>query len=224
MKILFVVALVVNVSMLLAQDCNNYYYMQRNKTVEMSMYDKGGDETGKMVYSIGDVTNSNSFTVANVQSQILDKRGRTIAKGTGVMKCNGGVMMINMKMNMPIPESDQSIQTNAKSDEFFIEYPANMAKGDVLKEGNMNLEANNNGMPQSISIHTFDRKVEDKEKITTPAGTWDCYKISYKTKMTIRIMGVGVPKNLDGTEWYAPGFGVVKTVSKYGSTVITSIK
>ena len=224
MKILFVVALVVNVSMLLAQDCNNYYYMQRNKTVEMSMYDKGGDETGKMVYSIGDVTNSNSFTVANVQSQILDKRGRTIAKGTGVMKCNGGVMMINMKMNMPIPESDQSIQTNAKSDEFFIEYPANMAKGDVLKEGNMNLEANNNGMPQSISIHTFDRKVEDKEKITTPAGTWDCYKISYKSKITIKTMGVGIPVNLEGTEWFAPGFGVVKTESKHGGTAVTSIK
>ncbi len=29
---------------------------------------------------------------------------------------------------------------------------------------------------------------------------------------------------LDDTEWFAPGFGVVKTQSKYGETAITSIK
>ena len=42
--------------------------------------------------------------------------------------------------------------------------------------------------------------------------------------MSIRIMGVGVPVNMEGTEWYAPGFGVVKSVSKHGSTEITSVK
>ena len=70
----------------------------------------------------------------------------------------------------------------------------------------------------------YDRKVEDKEKVSTPAGSWDCYKISYKSKMSIKMMGVGIPVSMDGTEWYAPGFGVVKSVSKHGTTEITSIK
>jgi hypothetical protein len=37
-------------------------------------------------------------------------------------------------------------------------------------------------------------------------------------------MGVGIPVNIEGTEWFAPGFGIVKTESKHGSTAITSIK
>lgn len=224
MKQIFVLALVVNVSILFGQDCSNYYFLQKNKTVELSMYDKGGDVTGRMVYSIGDVTNSNNYVTANVQSEMFDKKGRTIVKSTSTMKCNGGVMMINMKMMMPIPQSEESIQTSAKSDEFFIEYPANMSKGDLLKDGNLSMDINNNGMQQSISMLTFDRKVMDQEKVTTPAGTWDCYRISYKTKTTIKMMGVGIPVNLDGTEWYAPGFGVVKSSSKHGTMLITSIK
>jgi hypothetical protein len=42
--------------------------------------------------------------------------------------------------------------------------------------------------------------------------------------MKIKTMGIGVPLNMDATEWFAPGFGVVKTQSKYGETAITAIK
>jgi hypothetical protein len=38
------------------------------------------------------------------------------------------------------------------------------------------------------------------------------------------MMGVGIPVNMDGVEWYAPGFGVVKTQSKHGATEISAIK
>lgn len=224
MKQLLTLLLVLNVLILDAQDCSNYYYLQNNKTVEMSLFDKKGDLAGRLVYSIADVKNSNSTTTATVQSQMLDKKGRTIATGNSVMKCNGGVMMINMKMSIPIPQAEQFSQSTAKTDDFFIEYPVNMSTGDALKEGTLNMDMNNNGMQQSVSMTIFDRKVEDKEKVTTPAGTWDCYKISYKSKMSIKMMGVGIPMNTEGVEWYAPGFGVVKTNTKQGSTELTSIK
>jgi hypothetical protein len=224
MKTILALTLLLHGANLHSQDCKTYYYLQNNKTVEMSLYDKKGDMSGRLVYSITDVINSNNLTTATMQSQIFDKKGRTIAKGNGVMKCNGGVMMINMKMMIPTPQAEQFSKANAKTDDFFIEYPVNMNKGDQLKDGTMNMEMDNNGLQQSITMTVYDRKVEDKEKVTTPAGAWDCYKISYKSKMTVKIMGVGVPMNLDGTEWYAPGFGVVKTNSKHGSTEITSIK
>lgn len=88
----------------------------------------------------------------------------------------------------------------------------------------MDMELDNNGLKQSIHMEVTNRKVEARESVTTTAGTWDCYKISYKSKITIKTMGIGMPINIDGTEWYAPGFGVVKTESKNGGTAITSIK
>jgi hypothetical protein len=155
---------------------------------------------------------------------MFDKNGKTVATGNSVMKCNGGVMMINMKMSIPQPQAEQFSQANVKAEDFYIEYPLNMVKGDQLKDGNLTMNMDNNGLQQSLTMTVNNRRVEDKEKITTPAGTWDCYKISYKSKLSIRMMGVGIPVNMDGVEWYAPGFGVVKTQSKHGATEISAIK
>ena len=74
-----------------------------------------------------------------------------------------------------------------------------------------------------MSVEITNRKVEGKESITTAAGTWDCFKISYHSKVLVKII-VGIPMNSNVTEWYAPGFGVVKTESNGGWTAITSIK
>ncbi len=100
-----------------------------------------------------------------------------------------------------------------------------MKVGDQLKDATMHMDMNGaNGMKQSVDMEMKERKVEAKEKITTPAGSWDCFKISYKSKMRIKTMGIGMPMNIEGTEWFAPGFGVVKTQSKQGGTEIVSIK
>jgi len=45
----------------------------------------------------------------------------------------------------------------------------------------------------------------------------------YHHKMVFKI-GIGIPINMDVTEWYAPGFGTVKTQSNSGDTQIVSIK
>ena len=37
-------------------------------------------------------------------------------------------------------------------------------------------------------------------------------------------MGIGIPVSTDVTEWFAPGFGIVKTESKGGGTAITAIR
>jgi hypothetical protein len=37
------------------------------------------------------------------------------------------------------------------------------------------------------------------------------------------MMGMSIPVNIEGTEWFCPGFGIVKTETKYGTTLVTSI-
>ena len=65
--------------------------------------------------------------------------------------------------------------------------------------------------------------MEGKESITTPAGTWNTYKITYHNKVTMKI-GIGIPMNMDVTEWYAPGFGVVKTEASGNKMEITAVR
>lgn len=39
-----------------AQQCN-YYFLQNNKTVEMTIYNRKGDPNGKQIYTVSEVKN-----------------------------------------------------------------------------------------------------------------------------------------------------------------------
>lgn len=208
----------------IAQDCGNYYFLQNNKTIEMTVYNKKGDPDGKQVYMVNEVKNAGGSTTSNFQSEMFNKKGKSISKGMGKVECKDGVMFVDMKVRLTEQQQEQFANAEAKMDNMYIEYPSGMKPGDALKDANMNLEIDNKGMKQTLSLNVINRKVEAKESVTTTAGTWECFKISSKNKIVIKTMGVGIPVNFEATEWYAPGFGIVKTESKYGATAITSIK
>lgn len=190
----------------------------------MTIYNRKGDANGKQIYTVTDVKNGGGSTTGSLQSEMFNKKGKSIAKGAGKVECKDGVMLVDMKMKLPEAQQEQFGNADVKGENMYIEYPADMKPGDQLKDANMNLDVTNNGMKQSVDMVINNRKVEAKEQVTTTAGTWDCYKISFKSRINIKTMGVGIPVNLEGTEWFAPGFGIVKTESKYGATAITSIK
>ena len=207
-----------------AQDCKNYYYLQNGKTIEMTFYNKKGTANGRNVYSVSNVSGGSSSLTGTVNSEMFDKKGRSIAKSNLEIVCKGGIMMVDMKMFIPAAQQEQYAKADVKADKIYIEYPSSMKVGDALKDATFSMTVNNAGMVSDVNMVISNRKVEGKESVTTSAGTWDCYKISFKNSTKIKMMGIGVPANFDGTEWFAPGFGIVKTESKHGTTAITSIK
>ena len=225
MKLLLLLGAVICSAQICAQDCNGYYFLQNNKTIEMAILNKKGEQSAKQVYTVSNVSNSGSTATADLISEMFNDKGKSMAKSKAKIKCDGGMMMVDMKMSMPQqPGMPNAGETDVKADDIYMEYPKDMNVGDNLKNASMHMDMDNNGMKQSVDMDVFDRKVEGKEKITTPAGSWDCYKISYKSKIRVKTMGIGMPMNIEGIEYFAPGFGVVKTQSKHGGTEIVSIK
>ena len=186
------------------------------------MYDKKGNPSGKLVYTVSDYKNIAGNASATLTTETFDKKGKSGVKSAGVVKCTKGVIMMDMKMSMP-PGQPLGI-TNAKTESVFIEYPGAMKVGDDLKDAHMQIETETKGMQQSVTLDIINRKVTGKEKVETPAGTWDCFIITNNTSVKIKTMGIGIPMNIELTEWFAPGFGMVKTRSKYGETLITAIR
>lgn len=208
-----------------AQDCSNYYYLQNNKTVEMTITNNKGKESGKMTYVVTDSKKNGSSITATINSEFVDAKGKSITKATNNVKCENGIMQMDMKTFIPPVQMEQMKSGSATATDVYLEYPANMNVGDQLKDGQFNMDYESaGGLKSSIEISITERKVEGKEMITTPAGTWECYKISAKNKIVSKIAGVGIPIKMDVIEWFAPGFGIVKTESKTGKTEITSIK
>lgn len=224
MKVLFSLLLIFFSASVIAQDCSNYYYLQNNKTIEMTISNSKGNETGKLIYTISNGEKSSNSITATLNSEFV-VNGKTITKASNDVKCESGVMKMSMKIFIPPVQLEQMKTSTTKANDVYLEYPPNMNVGDQLKDGQFHMDyESTNGLKSSIDISITDRKVEDKETLTTSAGTWECYKISAKNKIVSKIADTGIPITMDVIEWYAPGFGIVKTESKTGKTEITSIK
>jgi hypothetical protein len=208
-----------------SQDCSNYYFLQNNKTIEMTISNNKGKESGKMTYVVSDSKKIGSSITATINSEFVDAKGKTITKATNNVKCENGVMQMDMKTFIPPAQLEQMKAGEATTTDVYLEYPANMNVGDQLKDGRFNMDyESTGGLRSSIEISITERKVEGKETIITAAGNWECYRISAKNKIVSKMSGVGIPITMDVMEWFAAGFGIVKTESKTGKTEITSIK
>ena len=205
-----------------AQDCSNYFFLQNNKTIEMTITNSKGNITGKMIYTISGVNNSPGSVAATVNSEFTDSKGRSLTRAVNTMKCENGILMMDMKVFFPA--SQQEVNA-ASAGNVYLEYPATLKEGDKLKDGLFSMDiTSSSGISSTIEISITERKVETKEPVTTAAGTWDCFKISSNNKIVTKVSEKEIPISTQMNEWYAPGFGVVKTESKTGKTEITSIK
>ncbi len=224
-----------------AQDCNQFLLLQKDKTVEMTIYDKNGQQNGKKVYAIKDVSNSGGTVTGTINAELFDKNSNSKARTTSTIQCSGGEFRMDMKMMLPQQQSEKygDAEVNAKSS--FISYPSNMKVGDTPPDGTFTMDLSHNsgpggpgappggppgppGFKQSLTMTISDRKVIAQESVTTTAGTWNCFKITSHCKIGVKTGPFSIPMNFDVTEWYAVGFGIIKSESKYGGTAITSIK
>jgi hypothetical protein len=206
-----------------SQTCN-YYFLQDGKTAEITNYNRKGEDIGKSVYKISSVSKSGGSTSSMVQTEMFDKKGKSFAKASNSVKCTDGALMMDMKMFMA-PEQSGQIKAEAKASDVYLAYPTNMKTGDALPDGKFNMEIKqDNGMTSKVDVNITERKVAAEESVTTPAGTWQCFKITYRSAVKIGMMGIGIPIRADVTEWFAPGFGTVKTEAKGATTVLTKFQ
>ena len=72
----------------LSQTCKDYYFLQNNKVVEMTMTNKKGKETGKLTYNISDVKNAGGLFGIPLSGRAggESKRFFALDRATGIMK------------------------------------------------------------------------------------------------------------------------------------------
>ncbi|MER3499560.1 MAG: hypothetical protein C4308_13500 [Chitinophagaceae bacterium] len=213
-----------------AQDCKGYYYLT-NGEVQLTIFDKKGKESGKLTYTISNSTKTGSVFTADFGSVFVNEKGKVLSEGKGKIKCTGSVLMVDARMSIPQEQLTAFKDMDVKTTESFIEYPAKIKEGDKLKDVNFTMEVYNKGnLFSTVNFNEVNRQVIGKETITTPAGNWECFKISYESTSKSQMGPIGITMNLKITEWFAPGFGVVKseTYNKknklMASSIISSVK
>ena len=203
--------------------CNTFYHFNMGKKWEMESYSDNGKKTGRIVQEIVQFDQSGSGYEATIHQEIYDKKDKMTMDHEFEVTCKDGVMYFDMNKFIP-----QSAMQGLGDMEFKLEgdnlqLPSNLSVGQVLPDASMRMSAQG-AMPFNMSFTMFDRRVEAKESITTPAGTFECYKMTYKTKMKT-VVGTETA----GVEWIAEGIGAVKSESfsrngkSTGYTLLTKI-
>jgi hypothetical protein len=209
-----------------AQECPLYYPDAINSQLEYKQYDKKGNLAGSSIQKVTDIKKTTGGYEISVDAENFDAKGKSLGTMHLDARCENGIYYIDMKnlMGAQTMESYKDMEMSIEGGN--LEMPAAMKAGDLLKTGDMKIAFASGGMTiMNMTINVSNRKVEAIENVTTPAGTFECYKISYDvaTKMMVNVKSKGV-------EWYSKGVGMVKSESYssdgklLGSNVLNSLK
>ena len=205
-------------------DCQPYIPITKGSKWELTNYSKKGKKTGRAAYELVDKVTDGDKITFTINTIAYDKKDKEIFNNTYTATCEEGNFKFDMtyKMDGSTMKAYQDMELTVDASDF--EIPSfDKAVGTSLKDGEMKIEVGKVGVNMKVSI--TDRKIEAKEEVTTPAGTFNCMVLSHKikTKLIVNIKG-------SAKEWYAENVGLVKTESYNkrgkltGSSVLTKLE
>jgi hypothetical protein len=205
----FLLFSVFSISFLVAQDCSNAFYAVKKGTkTTMTHFNDKGKITSITEGAIKSFENTASGFAATVESKVSNEKGKVLVEGkTYEVKCEAGVLKLDISSMYMADFAQQAKSMEVQISGKALEMPSTLSEGMTLPDGNTEIKMGSGGM--MFMTMTFDiknRKVEKKESITVPAGTFECYKITYDmdTKMLVK-------RNLKVVQWLAAGVGLVKS-------------
>lgn len=208
----------------LAQGCSTYYTMVEGATFQYTNYNKKDKPDGTIDYKVTDVSNNGPSTTATMNIVFTDEKGEQFMTNDYQFTCEGDVVTIDFESLIPDQLMEQYKDMEMTIDGTNIELPNNLSVGQSLPDANVNLKISLAGaMNMNINVDTVNRKVEKKETVTTPAGTFDCFVIYSETQTKMMISNQTFPSRL----WLAEGIGMVKSENynkkgdKTSSTLLT---
>ncbi|HPG33491.1 MAG: hypothetical protein H6541_05560 [Lentimicrobiaceae bacterium] len=205
-SILFLFSLLI-LTGLKAQDCDGYFPAKSGTFIETKSYDAKGRLTGTNQQTILAVEPMATGLTMKVQSEQFDDKDKPTFSQVLGMRCENGVFYMDMK-NFLDPKTMGGMKDMEMTvDGLDLEFPNVLQVGQTLNDGNINMGVLSGGMQiMSMSVKMYNRKVEAIESVTTPAGTFECYKLTYD--MDIKSI---MKMTVKATQWVARHIGAVKT-------------
>lgn len=191
-----------------AQECEGYFLDQKGKAVETTFYNAKDKEVSRTISEVVDIQSKGEETVFNMKATTTSPDLDEPIETQFDLICEGGNFHIDMSdvLDPAMLNAYQSMEVDMKSEN--LSFSKNMNVGDLLSPAKITITVSNAGIKiMTMTVEILDRKVESSEKITTPAGTFDCLLITYTMKTNAGI----IKSESMNKEWYAKDIGTVKS-------------
>jgi len=186
-----------------AQDCIGIT-LKAGNGFEMNNYDGKGKATGKLVYKIANVASEAGKTVFTIDLETFNTKGKSGMKNTYKMKCDGNTMMLDASSLVSAEQMKSFENMEMKFTYDNIEYPTKLSVGQNLKDASVKGEGKSGPMAITFKMLIHNRTVEAQEKLTTPAGAFDAFKITSDMTMET-LMGMNMKFEMNSISYRAPG-------------------
>ena len=202
------------------ETCSRYYPLEEGTKFQLTSYDQKDKVVSIVDYQVIGSEASGSEVRATMATEIMDKKGEKLATSEYDIICNNDVVSIDFKSLMgpdvfaQFPDMDMEVSGTA------LEIPNDLYSGLELPDADLKAAMNMGVMKMNLTIFMTNRKVEGEESVTTPAGTFNCYVISYDHEFKMGMKRTGTAK-----QWLSEGVGLVKQedYNKKGKLVSKSV-
>lgn len=191
------------------QECEIYKDYKEGSSTKMVHYDHKDKVTGFTTTTVKEKKNLPGG-VSLVFHQVYDNNDDYTFESEFSMECVNGEVKVDMgKLVDPTSMTAyQDMEFDIVADDMSI--PSGASPGDKLNDGSVTVSVQT-GTPikVSITVTMSNRMVESRETVETPAGKFDCLKISYDLLTQIGFVKVSARS----VEFYNKEHGVIRSES-----------
>ncbi|WP_337042518.1 TapB family protein [Emticicia sp. 17c] len=205
-SILVALTLLLNFNTAFSQDCGGYFNFKKGMKVEMTSYDKKNKPTLTTRYEVLEYSPDAGGMSVKFAHEIYDAKNKLLSKSESTGKCVDGDYYTDIRnISADMMPKSPDIKVSVTGDQMV--YPRDLKVGDTLKDASVNIKSGfEGGMTiMNMNANIANRKVEAYETIETPAGKFECAKLTYDLAM--KFMG---NRKLKCVEYLAKGVGLVK--------------
>jgi hypothetical protein len=168
--------------------CQELATLKKGTVIEYANYNKKDKYESGQILTVASQSVTKDGVYSDIESVILDKKKNESMAFNLVMECKNNTFYIDLR-NLLDPSVYQSMSS------LEIEwsgvpngYPGNMKVGDKLEDSQLVMDVKSGGTKlMGMTINIVDQEVVGKESITTPAGTFECFKIVSTTEIKSHI-------------------------------------
>lgn len=190
--------------------CDGYWMVELGKTLEYQDFNAKDKLVGSQLTTITELVELDGILNATIHSVSKDDKDKVTSEGDYKFSCKDGEITIDMQSMMNQQSMDAYEDMEVTIEQTNLIYPSRFTEGQTLPDGTMTMKVSSSGMVvMTMVVNIVDRKVEKFETITTPAGSFECVKLSQTMNSDMGMMKM-TTKSID---WFSLGVGSVRSES-----------